>query len=93
MKLFRKGGSALFPLIVASTGLQLIVVLPRTATQLQEKRTIIQKITPEDLGDAEDKMTMGDLFQNLSAHPFVKLNHSLLVAGRTEVSALAGEDQ
>jgi hypothetical protein len=36
---------------------------------------------------------MGNLFQNLSAHPFAKLNHSLLVAGRAEVSALAGEGQ
>jgi len=32
---------------------------------------------------------MGDLFQNLSAHPFAKLNHSLLLAGGTKVSALA----
>ena len=66
---------------------------PRARTQFRKKRTIIKKITAEDLGDAEDKMTMGDLFQNLSAHPFAKLNHSLLVAGRTEVSALAGEGQ
>jgi hypothetical protein len=36
-------------------------------------------------------MTMGDLFQNFSAHPFAKLDHSLLVAGRAEVSAIAGE--
>jgi hypothetical protein len=64
---------------------------PDTATQFREKRSVIKKIPPEDLGDAEDKMTMGDLFQNLSAHPFAKLDHSLLVAARTEVSALAGE--
>jgi len=38
-------------------------------------------------------MTMGNLFQNLSTHPFAKLDHSLLVAGRAEVSALAGEGQ
>jgi hypothetical protein len=66
---------------------------PDTATQFRKKRTIIKKITPEDLGDAEDKITMGDLFQNLSAHPFAKLDHSLLVTGRAEVSALAGEGQ
>jgi hypothetical protein len=70
-----------------------MAVLSRTTTQFREKRTIIKKITPEDLGDAEDKMTMGDLFQNLSAHPFAKLDHSLLVAGRAEVSALAGESK
>jgi hypothetical protein len=67
--------------------------LPSTTTQFRKERTIIKKITPEDLGDAEDKMTMGNLFQNLSAHPFAKLNHSLLVAGGTEVSALAREGQ
>jgi len=36
---------------------------------------------------------MGDLFKNLSAHPFAKLNHSLLVTGRAEVSALARKCQ
>ena len=34
-----------------------------TTTQFRKKRTIIKKITPEDLGDAEDKVTMGDLFE------------------------------
>jgi len=56
---------------------QLIVVLPSTTTQFREKRTIIKKITPEDLGNAEDKMTMGNFSQNLPAHPFAKLDHSL----------------
>ena len=60
---------------------------PNTATQFREKRTIIKKTTPEDIGDAEDEMAMGDFSQNLSAHPFTKLHHPLLVAGRTEVSA------
>ena len=36
---------------------------------------------------------MRELFQNLSAHPFAKLNHSLLVTGRAEVSALARKCQ
>jgi hypothetical protein len=36
-------------------------------------------------------MTMGNFSQNLPAHPFAKLDHALLAAGRTEVSALAGE--
>jgi hypothetical protein len=66
---------------------------PNTATQFREKRTIIKKITPEDLGDAKDEMAMGDFSQNLSAHPFTKLHHPLLVAGRTEVVAFAGEGQ
>jgi hypothetical protein len=49
------------------------------------------KITREDLGNAEDEMTMGSFSQNLSAHLFPKLDHSLLVAGRAEVSAFTGE--
>jgi len=36
---------------------------------------------------------MGELFQNLSAHPLAKLNHSLLVTGRAEMSALARKCQ
>ena len=52
-----------------------------------------EEVTAQDFRDAEDNVTMGNLFQNLSAHPFAKLHHSLLVAGGTEVSALAGEGQ
>ena len=62
---------------------------PSTTTQIGEQRTVVEEIASKDLGNAEDKMAMGDIFQNLSAHPFAKLNHSLLVAGGTEVSALA----
>jgi hypothetical protein len=36
--------------------------LPGTAIQLRKERTIIEKITPKDLGDTEDKMTVGNLF-------------------------------
>jgi len=53
----------------------------------------MKKITPEDLADAEDKMTMGNLFQNLFARPFAKLDHTLLVAGWAEVLALPGKDK
>jgi hypothetical protein len=67
--------------------------LPSTTTQIGEQRTVVEEIASKDLGDTEDKVAMGDLFQNLSAHPFAKLNHSLLVAGRAEVSAFAGEGQ
>ena len=36
---------------------------------------MIKQMTPEDLGDAEDKMTMGNLFEDLSAQPFAKLDN------------------
>ena len=67
--------------------------LPSTTTQFRKERTVVEEIASKDLGDTEDKVAMGDLFQNLSAHPFAKLNHSLLVAGGTEVSALARKCQ
>ena len=38
-------------------------------------------------------MTMGNLFKNLPAHPFVKLDHSLLVTGGAEVAALTRKNQ
>jgi hypothetical protein len=38
-------------------------------------------------------MAMGNLFQNLPANPFAKLHHPLLMAGGTEMTALAGEGQ
>jgi len=38
-------------------------------------------------------MTMGSLFYNLPAHPFAKLDYSLLMAGRAKVAALIGKGQ
>ena len=67
--------------------------LPSATTQFRKQRTVVEEVTAQDFRDAEDNVTMGNLFQNLSAHPFAKLNHSLLVAGGTEVSALAREGQ
>ncbi len=67
--------------------------LAGTTTQFRRKRTIIKKIALEDLGDAEDRMTMGDLFQSLSAQPFEKLDNSLLMTGGAEVTTLARKDQ
>jgi len=47
--------------------------LPITTTQIGEQRTVVEETASKDLGNAEDKVAMGDLFQNLSAHPFAKL--------------------
>jgi hypothetical protein len=38
-------------------------------------------------------MTMENFSENLSAHPFPKLDRPLLAAGRVEMAALAGEWQ
>jgi hypothetical protein len=67
--------------------------LPGTTTQFRRKRTIIKKIALEDLGDAEDRMTVGDFFQSLSAQPFAKLDNLLLMTGGAEVTTLARKDQ
>jgi hypothetical protein len=36
-------------------------------------------------------MTMGNVFKNLPAHPFAKLDQSLLVTRGAEVTTIAGE--
>jgi hypothetical protein len=38
-------------------------------------------------------MTTGNLFKNLPAHPFAKLDHSLLMTGGAEVTTLARKSQ
>jgi hypothetical protein len=39
---------------------------PDTATQFPKQWAVIREITPENLGDAEDKMTMGDLLESVA---------------------------
>ena len=47
----------------------------------------------QDLRNAEDEMSVGNLLEHLGTEPFPKFHHPLLMAGGAEVAALAGEGQ
>ena len=53
---------------------------PGAAAEIGKKLPIIQKVTAEDFGDAEDEMPVRDLFQDIHAEPFSEFHHPLLVA-------------
>src|SRR3972149_10574768 len=54
---------------------------------------LVQEISAQNLRDAEDKMTVGDLFEDIHAQPFSELHHALLMTGWAEMTPLAGEGQ
>jgi len=54
-------------------------------------RTGSEKIPARDLRDAEDDMPVGNLLEHVAAEPFPEFRHQLLMAGGTEMTALAGE--
>jgi hypothetical protein len=56
-------------------------------------RTGSEKVTAEDFRDAEDDMSVGNLPEHVGTEPFPEFHHPLLMAGRTEMTALAGEGQ
>jgi hypothetical protein len=67
--------------------------IPGTAAQLGEKFSIIKKVTPEDFGQAEGEVAMGNGLENFLTEPFAKFHHTLLMAGGAEVPAFAREGQ
>ena len=66
---------------------------PGAAVQIGKKIPVIEKITPQDLREAEDEMPVGNLFEHLGTEPFAEFHHPLLMAGGAEMTALAGEGQ
>jgi len=45
---------------------------------------VIEKVTAKDLRDAQDKMPLGDLFENIHAQPFPEFHDALLMARWTK---------
>jgi len=43
-----------------------------------------EEVSAQDLRDAQDKMSMGHLFENIHAQPFPEFHHALLMAGWTK---------
>ena len=66
---------------------------PGTAAQIGKKLPVVQEISAQNLRDAEDKMAMGDLFEDIHAQPFSEFQHALLMTGRTEMAAFTGKCQ
>ena len=67
--------------------------IPGTAAQLGEEFSIIKKVTPEDFGQAEDEVAVGDGLEDFFTEPFAKFHDTLLMAGGAEVPAFAREGQ
>jgi hypothetical protein len=66
---------------------------PCAATEIGKKLPIVQEVTAEDFRDTEDDMPVGDLLEDIYAQPLPEFDHPLLMAGRAEMAALAGECQ
>ena len=66
---------------------------PGAAAEGGKQFSIIQKVTAKHLRDAENKMPVGNLFENIQAEPLAELHHALLVAGWAEMTAFAGKCQ
>jgi len=65
--------------------------LPGAAAQLREQFAVIKKISPQDLGNAEDKVPVRDQLDHFPAQPLPKLHHPLLVARWAKMPPLARE--
>jgi hypothetical protein len=66
---------------------------PCAAAQFGEEFPIIEEVAPENLWHAEGEVPVGGRFEDPLTKPLPEFHYSLLVAGRAEVAALAGECQ
>ena len=66
---------------------------PGAAAQLREQFAVVEKVSAEDLGDREDKMTMRYRLDHLLAEPLAKLHNPFLVARWAEVTAFTRKGQ
>ena len=53
---------------------------PGATAQIGKKLPIVEKVTAEDLRDAEYEMAVRDLFEDIHAEPLPEFDHALLVA-------------
>ena len=67
--------------------------VPCTSAQLGEKSSVIKKISPEDLGYAENKMTVRYGLEHFFTEPFPEFHHPFLMTRGAEVAALTREGQ
>jgi hypothetical protein len=65
--------------------------LPCTSAQFGEETSVIEEASPEDLGYAENEMTVRYSLEHFFTKPFPEFHHPFLMTGGTEVAALTGE--
>ena len=66
---------------------------PGAPAQIGKELSVIEKISAQNLRDAEDEMPVGNLLEDIHTEPFPELHHALLMAGWAKMTALAGEGQ
>jgi hypothetical protein len=67
--------------------------LPGASAELAKELSVIKKGPAKNFRDAQDPVAVGDGFNNLLKEPLAEFDHTLLMAGGTEVPSLAGEGQ
>jgi len=53
---------------------------PGAAAQIGQQLPIVEEVTAEDFGDAEDEMPVRYLLEDIHAEPFPEFHHAFLVA-------------
>lgn len=64
---------------------------PGAADESGKELSIVEEVSAKVFRDAEDKMPVGGLFEDIHAQPLSEFHHALLMAERAEVAALAGK--
>jgi len=63
--------------------------LPGATGKFRKLLSVVEKITAQDFGYTEDKMTMWNLLEDFFTKPFTKFHDTLLMTGWTEMSSFA----
>jgi hypothetical protein len=66
---------------------------PRAKTQIGQQFSVPQEEAPQELGNREHEVPVGDGLEHVTAKPLAELHHTFLMAGGAEVAALTGEGQ
>jgi hypothetical protein len=67
--------------------------IPGAAAETGKKLSIIQKVPAQDFGEAEDKMPVGNLLENIHTEPLSEFHHAFLMAGRAEMPSFTRKSQ
>jgi hypothetical protein len=66
---------------------------PGAVAEGGKKFSIIQKVATKNLRNTEHEMPVRNLFEDVHAEPLPEFHYALLMAGWTEVAALAGKSE
>ena len=62
---------------------------PCATAEIGKEFPVVEEVSAEDLRDAEDKMPVRNLLEDIHAEPFPEFHHPLLMAGGAKMAALA----